>query len=371
LVFLGSCGGKQFVSADATGGTNAGKGGSETAGQSNGGSSSGGKGGSGTAGDVASGGSIETGGAIGAGGVVSGGCDCPAGRYCRDGSTDCFDCAQVNRLHFGTPERMATLSDNGQGSRFPRVGTTSTDLVYRFDGVGMRYTTDSSTSAGSSVKATIPQDSGPLLLGQDVSGVPSMSLISFNFLFDRAVEGPRRALFIGRWSGGLLQFEQAPAPYNTGFGDYSIAVALHPTVDGIARAYWMTTRDPSKKPMLLSALLVANAPSAVVKLALGKVDCFASDADLTPWVTADGKTLLLSHTRVDANCAPASQGKDLYTTLLDPAKGQQPADAVALPMNDVNSPMDDVDPSFSGDMCDLYFSSNREGKYALYRAHRR
>jgi Tol biopolymer transport system component len=40
-------------------------------------------------------------------------------------------------------------------------------------------------------------------------------------------------------------------------------------------------------------------------------------------------------------------------------------------MSDVNSPMNDVEPSFSADLCDLYFASDRDGKYALYRAHRR
>jgi hypothetical protein len=94
-----------------------------------------------------------------------------------------------------------------------------------------------------------------------------------------------------------------------------------------------------------------------------------ADADLTPWVTDDGKLLVLSTTRVDAGCALANQGKDLYTALLQPATGQPTTSAV--PMNDVNSGMDDVDPSFSADLCDLYFSSNRDGKFGLYKAHRR
>jgi hypothetical protein len=92
--------------------------------------------------------------------------------------------------------------------------------------------------------------------------------------------------------------------------------------------------------------------------------------DLTPWVTPDGKTLLVSHTGVDATCAPAGRGKDLYTAPLQPATGQPTLPAALL--NDVNSTADDVDPSFSADMCDLYFASNRDGgAFALYRAHRR
>jgi Tol biopolymer transport system component len=108
-------------------------------------------------------------------------------------------------------------------------------------------------------------------------------------------------------------------------------------------------------------------------LKVGTKDCppLAADVDLAPWVTPDGKTLLFSHTRVDANCQAVNQGKDLYTTLLQPATGQPPAMTAALPMNDVNSAADDVQPSFSGDLCDLYFASNREGPMAVYRAHRR
>ena len=45
--------------------------------------------------------------------------------------------------------------------------------------------------------------------------------------------------------------------------------------------------------------------------------------------------------------------------------------APAVPLEDVNGDSNDVDPSFSHDFCDLYFASDRDGEYALYRAHRR
>lgn len=164
LSCLSSCSGAEFTSADAAAGGSASGAGGASAGRASGGRTSGGATGSGSAGDTASAGAPDVAGSSGSGGGVSTGCDCAAGHYCRDGSVDCFDCAELNRLNFATPERMATVSDNGQGSHFPRVGATPTDLLYRFDGTGLRYTTDASTSAGGSVKATVDSDSAPLLL---------------------------------------------------------------------------------------------------------------------------------------------------------------------------------------------------------------
>lgn len=365
MLWLSSCSGKAFVAGDGSAGTNS-SGGTEMAGTSAGGSTSDATGGSDSAGETASGGTSIAGGAGGGGGAVAASCDCPAGHYCRDGTPDCFDCAEFNRLHFTTPERMSTLSDNGPGSHFPRVGSIGTDLFYHFDGVGLRYTADASTSAGSSVVGTVASDSGPLWLSGDVTGAGTM-LMGFNFVFDRS-QTMQRAIHVGQWKNGALKIEKAPPPLNADKSDYSVAIALKPTADGIARAFWMTNRD-TPKPELVTALLVANAPVAPVPLKIGQAACPVSDADLTPWVTADGKTLLASHTRLDASCMPNGQLKDIYTAVLQPATGL-PTDSAA-PMNDVNSPMNDSEPSFSADMCDLYFASDRDGKYALYRAHRR
>jgi Tol biopolymer transport system component len=140
----------------------------------------------------------------------------------------------------------------------------------------------------------------------------------------------------------------------------------------------MTTRETGT-PRLFTAPLQDGATAEVVDIRVAKADapCVVTDQDAAPWVSRDGKTLLFSHTRMDNNCAVvAGQKRDLYTTLLQPATGQPPKDASnevipATPMNDVNSSADDVEPSFSADMCDLYFASNRDGNFAVYRAHRR
>lgn len=300
-------------------------------------------------------------------------------------TTDCLACSDLSRLSFDEPVRLATVSDNGAGSRFPRIGATSTDLVYRFDGVGMRYTADSSTSAGNDVAATEPKDSAPLLLRESVN-LPAGDLTQFNFLFDRT-EMDVRTLRVGSWSDGLQSTRPADPPFNSGAGDFSVAVALHASPAG-ARAFWMTSREGelplARKPRLVTAPLAANSSAVDVALALrvgddescppldvSQRDPLAPliDPDLTPWVTNDGTLLVFSTTRLEAGCVESSQRKDIYTALLQPSSGQPPAPA--LPMNDVNSPQDDVDPSFSADWCDLYFSSNREGKFAVYRAHRR
>lgn len=376
---LSSCSGQSFSSSPTagsdSGGSSAGTSSSGGSGSATGGSSAG-------ADDTPNAGAPDTGGSAGSGGgsAGSGGtptCNCAAGHYCRDGSIDCFDCAELNRLRFTSPERLATLSDNGQGSNFPRSGSTTTDLVYVFNGTGLRYTTDSSTSAGSSVKGTLPQDKGPLLLGESVTTFPTLGVMGLDFVFDRT--DMVRDLYASNWTSGAQGAPKLPAPFNSGSGDYSLAVALHPGTAKVPRAFWMSLRNG--KPELLTAPFVEAAVTEVVDVHLAKTPadkpCVITDQDASPWVSRDGKTLLFSHTRMDANCdAQVAQKRDLYTTLLQPATGQPPSDASnqvipATPMNDVNSSADDVEPSFSADMCDLYFASNRDGNFAVYRAHRR
>lgn len=374
---LTNCSGGVFKSdADAggAGGSQAGSGGA------NGGSNDAGRAGS-AGSDEQAGSPSEPGGASG-GGANPTGCNCKSGSYCREASPDCFPCAAMSRLKFTTPERIATLSDSGQGSRFPRVGATSTDLLYRFDGIGLRYTPDASTSPGTNLGATATSDSAPLLLNVDVTGFDATGPTLF---FDRALapEAPRD-LFSAPWRGNDAQAaESAPPPFNSDRDDFSIAVALHPP-DGIAgRAYWMSNRNATEEapaPELFTATLTADTVAETVTLRVGqrKPGCPIAEApdvdvdpDLTPWVTADGKLMLLSTTRVEDDCSVSNQKKDIHTVLLRPETGQPAEGEIAIPLSDVNSAGDDTDPSFSADLCDLYFASNRDGKYAVYRAHRR
>lgn len=368
LSCLTGCGGNEFSSdgaAGASAGSN-GQGGTDQGGSDQGGSN-------GVAGSVAG---RANGGTAGSGGSGPVGCNCRAGTYCRDGSTDCFDCAKLSQLRFHPPEKLVTLSD-GTGARFPRIGATGTDLIYQSSGVGLRYTTDSSTSAGESVARTMPNDRAPLLLSVNVDGLPEAMVEPFNFVFDRLIEGERRALYLGEWNSGLISAEQAPEPYNApGTSNFGLAVAVQPAPAGAARAYWMTDRlQQEQLPLaLMTALFALDAQSAAVTLSIGKPGCPALPEDLTPWITPDGTTLFFSHPHLDAACQPhAPSHKDLYAALMSPSTGQPvtAANAAAVPLSDVNSSANEVDPSFSADFCDLYFASDRDGESALYRAHRR
>ena len=183
-----------------------------------------GESGNGSAGDDSEGGAVDPGGSAGSGGVVSSGCDCAPGNYCREGSTDCFACAELSRLRFGAPERLETLSSSGQPSRFPRIGETTTDLLYNVEGVGIRYTSDSSTSAGNLITQSQPQDSSPLLLAENVTSLPAAQM-PFNFAYDRVVGidpfDPVPHLAIGRMA--LANGDSA-----TAIREFQVALAAGP-----------------------------------------------------------------------------------------------------------------------------------------------
>jgi hypothetical protein len=362
LLGVFACGGKEFTPGGTT--MTGGVGGADA-----GGASGGATGGASNSGASAS----EGGGDAGASAGAASSCSCKAGQYCREGSTDCFDCAELSRLRFAKPERLSTLSDVGLDARSPRSGSTSTDLLYSFQGVGIRYTPDASTSAGAAINMTTPEDGAPLLLLGDTTLPLNEVMSGANFVFDRVVDGTRRQLYVGRWNRGLDEAKPISAPFNGPLNDYSVAVAAAPVGDGKPRLFWMTDRDPALGLTLVTALAEDAGTGSPVLLQLGKVACspalMTPRDDLTPWVTSDGKTLLVSHTGMDAGCAPADTGKDVYTAPLQPATGQPTLPAALL--SDVNSDADDVDPSFSADMCDLYFASNRDGgAFALYRARR-
>lgn len=385
---LNACGGGAFKSegdVSGGGGSVAGSGGSPSGGSDGGRAGSGG-------GEDRAGSPSQTAGTGGMGGSVSKVCNCESGSYCRDASTDCWPCSSLSRMKFTTPERIATLSDSGQGARFPRIGSTSTDLLYRVDGMGLRYTSDASTSPGMNVAATAASDSAPLLLDADITGLAATPG-GVNVVFDRPlpspepgaeteVEGPR-ALYFASWKGsntGLEGALKAPALFNSDLGDFSIAVAMHPAAGAPPRAFWMSNRASTSMPAtpaLLTAAVIEDGAAETMALTISKgvegsgcsLDDTGADPDLTPWVTADGQLLLFSTTRLDPDCARANQKKDIHTVLLNPETGQPLA--AAAPLSDVNGAADDTDPSFSADLCDLYFASNRDGKYAVYRAHRR
>src|SRR5262245_15654302 len=98
-LYLSACGGQEFSAGQGSGASSGG--------------GSGGSGGSSSAGDESMAGSPDTGGSPSMGGTGGSGgapCNCGPGRYCRDATKDCFDCAELSRLRFTAPERLETLS---------------------------------------------------------------------------------------------------------------------------------------------------------------------------------------------------------------------------------------------------------------------
>lgn len=361
FLMLPGCGGNEFQAATNQGGMG---GDSGAAGAGDGGALAG------TAG------SGEAGTASGGGGTGSTECKCPSGSYCLDASTDCKACSALNRLRFGPPERLTTISNL---PRYPRAGGTGTDLLYQATGMGLRYTTDASTSAGSAVAHTTARDAAPLLLAKEVTSLGDEGA-AFNFAFDRE-ELERRELILGKWSSGALQsVTPAPAPFNDGASsNYQLAVAQAQEPGATPRAYWLSDRSLLRRaaapaapsPQLLTALLADGSEPEQVGLSVAGCEAPVTPTEaLAPWVTPDGGALFFSH---DGTCPPAEPDAaadlDLYAAMLVTATGQLAASATRL--QDVNSPANERDPSFSADMCQLYFASDRDGELALYRAERR
>jgi hypothetical protein len=378
---LSSCRGNEFASSAGAGGlgslgsggrgaeSGVGVGGADLFGAGQGG------GDAGEGGDYAQGGSpggaagmpTNGAGAAGDGATPSQRCNCEPGQYCRGGSTDCYACSNFDRLRFRPPERVASSS----GSRFPRAGAAATDLFYQLIGDGLRHTTDASTSSGTAVTASA-RDAAPLLLPSDVTSLPSPTA-PFNFVFDRDSDG-RRELFLGRWVNRLESSERAPAPLNDeGSNNFGLAIALPGAPGALPRAFWLRSPTQSEQAEAGAQLLTAELGAQVEPepLTFSVEGCgTALGPDTSPWVTAEGNALFFSHARPGADCEGWGSGADLFGLALSPTSGL-PGEGTAYRLEDVNSPERDLDPSFSSDLCQLYFASDRDGELALYRAERR
>jgi hypothetical protein len=94
-------------------------------------------------------------------------------------------------------------------------------------------------------------------------------------------------------------------------------------------------------------------------------------ADATPWVTPDGSTLFFRTLEVTADCAPGPDSNDLWYVRMN-AQGQPASTAVRIG-NLSSAGWDDTDPSLSGDLCWLFYSTDGgppDYEYDVYRAPR-
>jgi hypothetical protein len=365
---LSGCNSDQFT-ATTTGPSHAGASGASEAagaageaGEAAGGTSNGGSGG------TASGGASA--GTAGSAGAVAVGCDCGVGTYCQDGTKTCRACSDFSELSFAAPEKLAALSQSTNGNeRFPRAAGTGTDLFYRAgsDAASILWYAPTPVSGiGHALLSSMPGDSAPVY-------APKFSPPQ-NFFFDRLsanVNVNVRQIMVGTWlDGALTSVAAAPAPINSGSGDFSVAIAAD-----VHRAYWMSTRNNPTVPDLLWATF-GSKPTDPAVLALtvqaSKGKCPRLGNDATPWVNAAGTLLLFRSESVDDNCNVNDSGAyDMFAAPLA-QDGTSSAPAVALStLNNTGGSRSESDPSLSVDSCTIYFASDDgNGNFSLYRAGR-
>lgn len=353
-----ACSGPRFRDLPPGAGAAAGQAGSAagTAGRSG----AGGRGSGGTGGGTASGGASGASDAAAAGAGET--CQCAAGQYCRAGS--CLDCSDLSKLDFDVPEQ---LLEHPSGSlRFPREGGVRGSLFFTLATATVSqlwYAPDVEAAPGGVIGA-----SSSLRAGLDFFGDPGT--LGFDVLFTETTSDGARSIRAATFQNGVLgDAEDAPAPLAPGAADaYSVAFAR-----ATSRAYFMLC--DGGLPRLVSGTLGASQADAV-KLAIpapGGATCALAAGDATPWVTPDGRVLLFSAPPVDATCEPLDGTRgDLYVALMNPSTGAPLATAVPL-VGSLGS--NETDPSFSADLCALYFASDESAtddvRTRLFRALRR
>jgi hypothetical protein len=300
---------------------------------------------------------------------------CSATQYCNEASGLCTDCADLSRLEFVAPVLVPAVSNGpGNDQLFPRIGVTGAgwEMVYVFtDPVStnteLAATTNWGTTQGTSLPVSINNSlqSGPLLLppGSTLFGAtagPGSALL----LYDNPSSGKRSIWSASAGtSGGTIAELQGEV--NSGVSDSHIAVALKAL--GGARVWWTSTRSvgPSSVSGLFTFPIAGGGNAVYVPLDLDN-GCHCQDADVEPWVTPDGAHLFFSCAGRDptTGCTTTLDAghKHLYRTMLDPSTGLQlTGSTVRLTVVDQDG-VDDRTPSFSPDMCGLYFSSARRAQ---------
>jgi hypothetical protein len=363
---LEACSGKPFTtggasgsSGSSSGGTSAGTGGETESEAGESGSPEGGSGGE--APNGGRGGSTPN---TGGGGKPATGCDCGAGEYCRDGTSNCQKCADFSRVEFATPQKLSTLSQSPSSERFARPATGSS-LFYVSGAVDdSKILYASSPASGGGIPVTLPTqvESGVLF----VSGFNDQ-----NLFFDRRQSG-RRKLRMALWTAPAVLAKDAllPEPINTADSDdYSIAISPNS-----GHVYWMSTRNGTPELFFQPTSMSAPPAPAVLdlKIKAGAAQCARSGEDATPWVNLTGTVLLFRNPSLDESCEPIDAGAtDLFAAPLN-SDGTPKAAATALAsLNNVGGMSKETDPTLSSDACTIYFASDGgTGDFDLYKASR-
>jgi hypothetical protein len=364
----GACERSSFSAAETAGNAGTGPTGGlgAAAGAGSGGSAGTAGGGDGGTAGAASGGAGEAGKGGQSGSAGASGCACGVEQYCRAGS--CRDCSDLSSIDFATPVEL--LDHPTSPLRFPREGDTSASLFFTVASPGrseLWYTPDPRGSASFPLDGTTTPSRSALLYLDEPGALP------FNVVFDE-VDAGQRVERSATWNGSTLSDEATlGSPLSpSGFHTYSVAVATR-----TGRAYWMSLRDG--RPALRTGNFgTGNDDLVNVEVtARGGGTCPRSGDDATPWVNPEGTLMLLSAPAVDASCQSLDGGaSDLFVVPLDPESGLPLAPATPLAsVNITENESSQSDPSFSSDLCAIYFASDGGAglgyDFRLYRAARR
>lgn len=314
-------------------------------------------------------------GAAGAGPCTDGGCDDAS--YCHsDGK--CRPCTDTSELEFDDPEALEAINAaHTEQIRYIRPIPGSTNLLYVVgtfvDDRKIHLATDPRT-AGTPLPPPVDQP----MLGENgalqPNELPPPPVTTPNFFFDRTTGtgafSPRELWAGTRDGAGIVSnLARMPQPFNSDVmntSDWNLAVARD-----TGRLWWHTNREALLRTDLVTIDSAATTvPPARVNVTTDPGNCSAG-GDLTPWVTPNGTGMVLRAPEQFNNCMDSNPTTDLYW--LELAENGQPA-AIAQPIEDVTlQNVTDSDPSFSPNLCWLYFSSNRDGASALraWRARRK
>ena len=340
VVVLVGCGGEEFTAGSGGAG---GRGGSTGMGGTSGSGGASGSGGT-------SGGSGGNAGSAGSGGGQ--GCDCKDGEYCRGGK--CTSCGDFGRFSFAKPELLASIPSM---ARYPRVGDGPNVLFYSLDGIFRTPHLDAEPGVLVSPPNS-PRQIAPLY-------IENSGTLGYNLLFTQFDENIPPRIYSATWDGAAVTSPTAfMNPVNLDSGDYS------PAFSG-SRFWWVSER--SGDPGLFTFATGESSADGVqpdIRNALGS-PCRAESADFAPWVTPDGEHILFSALPAGDDCDPVpGAASDLFVGLLAPNSGALVQAASPLNVN-VQGDSAETDASLSGDLCTLYFASNRDGGgYRIYRAAR-
>jgi hypothetical protein len=316
--------------------------------------------------------STESGGAGGGGqasscaeGVIG---SCGEGKYCAASTGSCEACADLARLHFGTPSPIAmTPATAGTTAYYPRVSGDDETLYFVYIDEGgplprsrvarASFQPDKGASGAWSFmappiaspteeSAPIPLHDGSVLHGLvDPTSVDTARPV---LLFDSTRNGATtRKVLAANLDGTAASIVSLPS----GKRDFDIAVASHASPP---RFYWMSDGLTGMEPRLVTAT-ADDAQMIPVKITMS-TGCVV-DAVEGPWVSPDGRLLLFGlNAPLAGTCAPAVPGNKRLFAARMTEEGKQADGDQAKPLFPDDTLSFDTTPSLSGDACFMLFS---------------